>query len=108
MFSAESFERMTPEQRNRISLLGVQARELKRMALEPPEYPPIPKGLQLAALFLDFRTGEAKCHHALLFEAGYKNRYEWRRNNKPQPGLVGWHSAVRRTASNIRPLITLT
>ena len=105
MFSANIINRSTPEQRRRISLLGVQARELKRMALAPPAHPPIPEGLQLAALFLDFRCGEARMHHAFLFDAGYKNRYSWIRNNQQQPALTGWHDAVRRTASNVRPLI---
>jgi hypothetical protein len=77
------------------------------MALDPPDYPPIPKGLQFAALFLDFRMGEAKMHHVLLFEAGKKNRFRCIRNNKEQPELVGWHDAVRRTASNVRPLINI-
>jgi len=106
MFSAKSLKRMTPKQRKRMSLLGVQVRELKRMALDPPDYPPIPEGLQLAAIFLDFRTGDAKMHHVLLFEAGYKNRYKCIRNNKSQTGLIGWHDAIRRTASNIRPLLS--
>ncbi len=106
MFSADIYNRSTPEQRKRISLLGVQARELKRMAFAAPDYPPIPEGLQLAALFLDFRcSGEAKMHHAFLFEAGYKNRYSCIRNNQKQTELTGWHDAVRRTASNGRPLI---
>ena len=106
MFSAEILKKSTEEQRKRISLLGIQARELKRMAFDPPTYPPIPEGLQLAALILDFRIpGKAKMHHAFLFEAGYKNRYEWIRNNKQQSGLIGWHDAIRKTASNIRPTI---
>lgn len=105
MISANTLKKMTPEQRKRISSLGVQIIELKRMALDPPDYPPIPKGLQLAAMFLDFRAGEAKMHHVFLFHAGYKNRYMCIRNNKQQPGLIGWHDAVRRTSSNIRPLI---
>lgn len=105
MYSAEIIQRLTPEQRKRISLLGIQAKELKRMALDPPDYPPIPEGLQLVALFLDFRTGKANMHHAFLFSAGKKNRYEWIKDNKPQPGLIGWHDAVRLTASNVRPLM---
>ncbi len=105
MFSAESLEKMTLSQRKRISLLGVQARELKRMALDAPEYPSIPEGLQLAAMFLDFRAGEATMHHVLLFDAGYKNRYRCIRNNRQQQGLIGWHDAVRRTAGHVRPLI---
>lgn len=105
MFSAEAMRYMNEEQKRRISLLGVQARELKRMALDPPEYPPIPEGLQLAALFLDFRFGDARSHHALLFQASdYKNRYRWIRNNNMQNGLIGWHDAVRTTASNVRPI----
>lgn len=47
MFGADVLKRMTPGQRRRVSLLGVQS------------------------------------------------------------GLVGWHDAVRRTASNVRPLLTL-
>lgn len=105
MFGAEILARSTPEQRRWISLLGVQARELKRMALDPPDYPPIPHGLQLAALFLDFRCGKSVMHHAFLFDVGYKHRYAWIRNNKPQDGLIGWHQAVRITAKNVRPLM---
>jgi len=107
MISASTFKLMTKGQRKRISLLGIQAQELKRMALDPPDYPPIPEGLQLAAMFLDFRSGEAKMHHAFLFNADKKNRFNWIRNNKQQPGLIGWHDAVRLTANNVRPLITI-
>lgn len=96
---------MTSEQRKRISLLGVQARELKRQNQEPPPYRPIPEGLQLAAMFLDFRCGQPKATHILLFEAGYKNRYEWMLNNNQKRGLIGWHDAARKGASHIRPLI---
>jgi len=105
MFSAELLRKMTPGQRKHITMMGVQARELKRLALDPPDYSPIPEGLQLAALFLDFRTCEPRANHVLLFDAGYKNRYEWILNNVPQPGLIGWHDAVRHAASHIRPLI---
>lgn len=105
MYSAESYRYMTDEQKHRMSLLGVQANFLKMQALDPPDYPPIPKGLQLAAMFLDFRTGEANMHHVMLFEAGYKNRFMCIRDNKRQSELVGWHDAVRRTASNVRPMI---
>ena len=109
MFSADSFRYMTDNQKERVSFLGVQARELKRMALDPPDYPPIPQGLQLAALFLDFRSGDAKCHHALLFQhSDYKNRFKWIKNNKEQSGLIGWHDAVKKTASNVRPLINIS
>lgn len=106
MFSANILNKSTPEQRTRIALLEVQARELKRMAYDPPEYPPIQEGLQLVTLALDFRIpGEAIMHHSFLFEAGYKNRYECIRNNIKQNSLIGWHDAVRKTASNIRPTI---
>jgi hypothetical protein len=105
MFGAEAFNRMTPEQRKRISMLGVQARELKRLSQEPPIYSPIPDGLQLAALFLDFRLAQPMATHVLLFDAGYKNRYELIPNNNVKPGLIGWHDAVRKGASRTRPLI---
>ncbi len=105
MFGASALNRMTPEQRKRISLLGVQARELKRINQEPGIYRPIPEGLQLAALFLDFRCDEPVANHVLLFEAGYVNRYEWMMNNNTKSGLIGWHDAVRYGASHVRPLI---
>ncbi len=106
MYSAESFRYMTDEQKQRMSLLGVQANFLKMQALDPPDYPPIPVGLQLAAMYLDFRGGKASMHHVMLFEAGYKNRFMCIKNNKRQEKLMGWHEATRRTANNIRPLIT--
>ena len=106
MFSAESLQRMTPEQRKRIAMLGVQARELKRLNQEPPPYRPIPECLQLAAMVLDFRCEQPRANHILLFEAGYKNRYKYIINNKQQHGLIGWHNAVRLIASHIRPIIT--
>jgi hypothetical protein len=105
MFSAEAFARMTPEQRRRISLLGVQAMELKRLRDEPRIYLPIPEGLQLAALFLDLRTPVPRANHILLFEAGYKNRYSWMMNNNAKDGLIGWHDAVRHGAMPVRPMI---
>ena len=105
MFSASALHRMTPEQRKRISLLGVQARELKRLSQEPRIYSPIPEGLQLAALFLDFRCAQPMATHVLLFEAGYKNRYEWMMNNNLKKDLIGWHGAVRKGAEHVRPLI---
>ncbi len=107
MFEHAALSRMTPEQRKRISLLGVQARELKRLSKEPRIYSPIPEGLQLAALFLDFRCSQPMATHVLLFEAGYKNRYEWMLNNRKKNGLIGWHDAVREGAGHIRPLLRL-
>lgn len=106
MFEQAALRRMTPEQRKRISRLGVQARELKRLSREPEIYRPIPEGLQLAAMFLDFRIEQPVATHILLFEAGYKNRYEWMLNNSRMPGLVGWHNAVRTGANRIRPIIS--
>lgn len=106
MFSAEAFSRMTQEQRKRISLLGVQARELKRLSQEPQIYSPIQEGLQLAAMFLDFRMPQPIATHILLFDAGYKNRYEWMLNNGKRPGLIGWHDAVRTGASRVRPILS--
>jgi len=41
----------------------------------------------------------------LLFEAGYKNRYEWMMNNNLKKDLIGWHCAVRKGAEHVRPLI---
>ena len=106
MFSAKSLQRMTQEQRKRIAMLGVQARELKRLNQGPPPYRPIPEGLQLAAMVLDFRCEQPRANHILLFDAGYKNRYEWILNNQPQDGLIGWHNAIRHVANHIRPIIT--
>ena len=106
MFEQSVLLMMTPEQRHRIAMLGVQARELKRLNQEPPLYRPIPEGLQLAAMVLDFRCEQPRANHILLFDAGYKNRYKWYLNNKQQQGLTGWHNAVRRVASHIRPIIT--
>lgn len=105
MFEQSALGRMTPEQRRRVSLLGVQARELKRLSQEPRIYSPIPEGLQLAAMFLDLRCAQPMATHVLLFEAGRKNRYEWMLNNRMKEGLIGWHDAVRRGASRVRPLI---
>lgn len=107
MFEQSALSRMTPEQRKRVSMLGVQARELKRLSQEPRIYSPIPEGLQLAAMFLDFRCAQPMATHVLLFEAGYKNRYEWMLNNNRKPGLIGWHDAVREGAGHIRPLLSL-
>ena len=104
MIGAQALARMTPEQRHHIAMLGVKARELKRLSREPRIYSPIPEGLQLAAMFLDLRTSQPMATHVLLFEAGYKNRYEWMLNNNRKPGLIGWHDAVREGANHIRPL----
>lgn len=96
---------MTHEQRRRVSLLGVQARELIRLQNEPPEYLPIPHGLQLAFIMLDMRYGMCKYHHALLFQANqYHNRYRWILDNKKQNGLIGWTDAVRSTAALVTPI----
>lgn len=107
MFSAEALSRMTPDQRRRMAMLGVQARELNRLRNEPRIYLPIPEGLQLAAFFLDFRAPEPRANHILLFDAGYKNRYSWMMNNNEKDGLVGWHDAVRHGAMHVRPIINL-
>ncbi len=105
MIGANVFARMTPEQKRYISLQGVKAKELKRLAQEPGIYRPIPEGLQLAAFFLDFRCDEPRANHVFLFEAGYAKRYEWMMNNNQKDGLIGWHDAVRHGASHIRSLI---
>lgn len=107
MFDQSALRRMTPEQRKRVSLLGVQARELKRLSQEPRIYSPIPEDLQLAALFLDFRCHQPMATHVLLFDAGRKNRYEWMMNNNLKSGLIGWHDAVRKGANHVRPLIDI-
>jgi len=108
LFSAEAMRYMTNEQKRRISLAGVQARELKRMAQERPDYLPIPEGLQMAAIHLDLRYGMDNTHIALLFQKNdYKNRYCWMLDNEKQTGLIGWHDAVRTTAKLCRPIITL-
>lgn len=106
MFDASVMAKMTPEQRRQVAMLGVRARELKRLNAEPPIYRPIPEGLQLAALFLDLRLDQPLATHVLLFEAGYKNRYEGYLNNRSMPGLIGWHDAVRLGASRVRPIIS--
>jgi len=62
MFSAETLKRMTHEKRKRISLLGVQAQELKSMALDPP----IPMGVIVAAW---------SNHYILYPLCGSRNRY---------------------------------
>jgi len=99
MFSAKALRYMTEDQRKRIALAGVKARELKRLAQDPPDYPPIPEGLQMAAIMLDFRCSEPREHSILLFQAGeYHNRYRYMLDNKKQDGLIGWHDAVRATA----------
>ena len=36
MFDQSALNRMTAEQRHHVSMLGVQARELKRLSQEPP------------------------------------------------------------------------
>lgn len=105
MFDASVLAKMTPEQRHRIAMMGVQAQELKRLASEPPIYSPIPEGLQLAALFLDLRLNRPMATHVLLFEAGYKNRYEGYLNNRSMGRLIGWHDSVRIGASRIKPII---
>ena len=99
MFSAEALRYMSEEQLKRISLSGVKASELKRLAQYTPDYPPIPAGLQMAAIMLDFRCSEPREHSILLFQAGdYHNRYRYILDNKKQDGLIGWHDAVRATA----------
>jgi len=96
---------MTPEQRKRVAMLGVQARELKRLASAPSDYLPIREGLQLACIALDFRVpGGAVANHILLFEAGSQNRYAWMLNNQMQPHLSGWTPAMRRLERQVRPL----
>jgi hypothetical protein len=108
MFDANILKKLSKKEKQAISRLGVQARLLKQMALDPPEYPPIPKGLQLVNLVLDFRFENAVAHHAFLFNTeGKKNRYKWIRNNKRQQGLIGWHDASRDIASNVKPIVTI-
>ena len=108
MFDETAFTYMAPAQRRRISAAGVQARYLKRLAADPPDYPPIPEGLRMGAIFLDFRTPEPQENIILLFQKGdYHNRYRWMLNNEKQRGLVGWHDAVRKTAKIFRPLLRI-
>lgn len=105
MISAEALAMMTPDQRRRISLLGVQARELKRQAQNTAEFRHIRDGLQLAAITLDFRTPQPRMNHILLFDVGYHNRYLWMLNNREQPEIIGWTPAMRRLERQVRPLI---
>ena len=105
MFDESVFTYMSPAKRKEISLLGVKARELKRLSQEPEIYSPIPEGLQLAAMFLDFRTEIPVCNHVLMFAGGYHNRYRWMMNNHMKDGLIGWHKAVRHGANHVRPML---
>lgn len=104
MFSKDALNRMTPEQRRHVAMLGVQARELKRLSQEPYEYLPIRQGLQLACITIDLRTSVARANHILLFDVGYDNRYLWMLNNKVQDELLGWTPAMRRLERQVRPL----
>ena len=106
MISAEAFSRMTLEQRRYASMLGVQARELKRQANGTAEFRMIRQGLQIASVVMDFRCAQPRMSHILLFDAGLHNRYSWMLNNREQPGLIGWTPASRVLERRIRPLLS--
>lgn len=107
MFSAEMLSRMTDAERQHISMLGVQARELKRMEREPIDYPPIRSGLQLACIAIDLRGPVARANHILLFDVGYTNRYQLFLNNVEQAKPIGWTPAMRRLERQVRPLMSV-
>jgi hypothetical protein len=105
MFDPEILKYMTVTQKRHISMLGVQAREIERMARGPQVYSVIPRGLQIAHLIIDLRYEMTRYHHTLLFQAGScHNRYRRVINNQKQNGLICWSDAAREDEKFIVPI----
>ncbi|MBL1261138.1 MAG: hypothetical protein COB33_011460 [Thiotrichaceae bacterium] len=105
MFDPAILKYMTTAQRRHISMLGVQAKEIERIARGPQIYSVIPRGLQIAHLIIDLRYDMTRYHHTLLFQAGrYHNRFRRVVNNQKQNGLICWSDAAREDEKFIIPI----
>jgi hypothetical protein len=96
----------TKEQASAMGKASQKVQALRR--LSSADYAPIPvrSGLQLAVIVLDCRTPVIQESSLLLFQANeYQNRYRWMHNMEKQEGLLGWHDAMSKMSSGVRPLL---
>lgn len=103
MLSPEIIARMTPEQRRHLSQQGNRARELIRLAQEPPDYLPVPKAFQRFAIIGSLEFDEPRIRTALFFDCGHTGRYRIVIGTKPQPGTTGWYNGLHHLAAMIPP-----
>jgi hypothetical protein len=94
---------MRPEQRKWLSQQGNRARELIRLAQEPPEYLPVPKAFQRFAIIGSLEFDEPRIRTALFFDCGHVGRYRVVIGSNPQPGTTGWYNGLHDLAAMIPP-----
>lgn len=103
MLSPEIIAKMTPEQRKWLSQQGNRARELIRLAQEPPDYLPVPKAFQRFAIIGSLEYDQPMVRTALFFDCGHVGRYRTVIGTVPQQGTTGWYNAVHHLAERIPP-----
>jgi hypothetical protein len=101
MLSDNIIKKMMPEQRKWLSRQGNRARELIRLAQEPPEYLPTPKAFQRFAIIGSLEFDEPKVRTALFFDCGHTGWYRIVIGTKPQPETTGWYNGIQQLASLI-------
>lgn len=103
MLNPETIARMTLEQKRWLSRQGNRAREIIRLAQEPPEYSPIPKDFQRFAIIGSVEFDKPIVRTALFFGAGHNGRYRTIVGSNEAEWQTGWLNGVRDLAALIPP-----
>lgn len=104
MLSPEIIARMEAEQRKWLSQQGNRARELIRLAQEPPEYLPIPKQFQRFAIVGSLEFDKPMVRTALFFNTGHSGRYQTIVGSNEAGWKSGWLNGVHDLAELIPPV----
>ena len=103
MLSPEIIAKMEPEKRKWLSQQGNRARELIRLAQEPPDYLPVPKAFQRFAILGSVEFDKPIVRTALFFDCGHMGWYRQMVGTQYQDKTVGWYNGVHDLATMIPP-----
>lgn len=103
MLNAETLSKMTSEQRKWLSQQGNRARELIRLAQEPPEYLPVLKPFQRFAIVGSLEFDKPIVRTALFFDCGHVGRYQTVVGHNEAEWRTGWYNGVHGLAELIPP-----
>ena len=104
MLTPETIARMTAEQKQWLSQQGNRAREIIRLAQEPPMYSPIPKDLQRFAIVGSVEFDKPIIRTALFFGSGHSGRHEIIVGSNEAKWSHGWYNGIDELAHLIPPV----
>jgi hypothetical protein len=104
MLSSETIARMTPEQKRWMSQQGNRAREIIRLAQEPPEYSPLHKDFQRFAIIGSVEFDQPIIRTALFFGSGCSGRHEIIIGSNDAKWSRGWYNGMDELAHLIPPV----